>query len=306
MNKLFSKQNELVNMAESRIKNRWVLLVLILLYPILSQLFTGFLLPFILIPYFTYKGIDLTNPNVFGTEPMVILSSFAGSMLFYFIVVKLVDKNKFRNIGFPFKKGWISEYLIGFLIGILMMGVSFLLIVAFGGGSFKFNGISFNYLPTFMFIIFTWMVQGATEEIMMRGYALPLIGKRFNVPLGIVITSLVFSGLHLANNGIDTLPLINLALFGVFAAIYALYRGNIWGICALHSAWNFAQGNVWGMAVSGGVNMGKTLVETTYGEGNIINGGAFGPEGGLTVTFVLVVGIIIILLLKKREEKTEA
>lgn len=301
MNNLFSKQNELVNMAESRIKNRWVLLVLILIYPILSQIFAGFLLPFIILPYMRYSGVDLTNSEVFMSDPMVILVSFAFSMLFYFIVVKLVDKNKFRNLGFFFKKGWISEYLIGFLIGILMMGISFILILAFGGGSFKYNGLDLNHVSAFIFIIFTWMVQGATEEIMMRGYALPLIGKRFNLPIAITISSLVFSGLHLANNGIALLPLINLALFGVFAAFYALYRGNLWGICALHSSWNFAQGNIFGFPVSGGANIGETVIQTSYGSGNIINGGAFGPEGGITVTLVLLIGIIIILLLKKEK-----
>ena len=34
-------------------------------------------------------------------------------------------------------------------------------------------------------------------------------------------------------------------------ALYMLKTDNIWGVAALHGAWNFAQGNLVGVAVSG-------------------------------------------------------
>jgi len=45
--------------------------------------------------------------------------------------------------------------------------------------------------------------------------------------------------------------LANLALYGLFAALYALREGGIWGISAQHTAWNWAQGNIFGLQVSG-------------------------------------------------------
>ena len=94
--------------------------------------------------------------------------------------------------------------------------------------------------------------------------------------------------------------IINLFLFGVFAALYFLRRGSIWGIGAIHSIWNFAQGNIFGCKVSGSLS-GESLFRTNYiGESILFNGGSFGPEGGLAVTIVLFIGIVVLLPMKNK------
>ena len=101
--------------------------------------------------------------------------------------------------------------------------------------------------------------------------------------------------LHLLNNGIAPLALVNLFLYGVFASLYFLWRGNIWGIAAFHSMWNFAQGNVFGILVSGGDFGVSLLVSVSDPSGALINGGDFGLEGGVAVTVVLTLGIAFVL-----------
>ena len=96
----------------------------------------------------------------------------------------------------------------------------------------------------------------------------------------------------------------NLTLFGVFASLYFIKRGSIWGIGAFHSIWNLVQGNFWGLRVSGGATE-CSVFRTTMVEGrDIINGGAFGPEGGLAVTVVLLAGICVLLRKKKHSRCT--
>ena len=88
-------------------------------------------------------------------------------------------------------------------------------------------------------------------------------------------------------------------LFGVLASLYVLRRGNLWGACAIHSMWNFAQGNLFGAAVSGN-RSGPSLLRAeaiASGSASLWNGGAFGPEGGLAVTLVLLAGIAVLLFL---------
>lgn len=65
--------------------------------------------------------------------------------------------------------------------------------------------------------------------------------------VGIVVNSIVFALLHMANTGISLLALLNLFLFGVFMSVYMVRRGNLWGACAIHAVWNFVQGNVFGL-----------------------------------------------------------
>lgn len=66
-----------------------------------------------------------------------------------------------------------------------------------------------------------------------------------------------------------------------------------------HITWNYFQGSVFGLPVSGndlnGLYTSKLLSE------NIFNGGGFGPEGGLLVTFVMVISIALFYLLSRKK-----
>jgi len=90
-------------------------------------------------------------------------------------------------------------------------------------------------------------------------------------------------------------------LFGIFAGVYFIRRGNIWGVAAVHSIWNFAQGNIFGVLVSGN-DFGTTIFTSTINENlTILNGGDFGLEGGILTTIVMVAGIVIMMQTKQRD-----
>ena len=91
----------------------------------------------------------------------------------------------------------------------------------------------------------------ATEEIIVRGWLFPVLSVRSRIWVGIIVTSFLFGFLHLLNPGITILSISNIILVGVFATLYVLKEDGLWGICAWHSIWNWAQYNVYGFAVSG-------------------------------------------------------
>lgn len=62
--------------------------------------------------------------------------------------------------------------------------------------------------------------------------------------------------------------------------------------------WNFAQGNIFGISVSGMDMMASVFSFAPTNEGELINGGTFGLEGGLAVTIVLILATIAVLLVK--------
>ena len=131
-----------------------------------------------------------------------------------------------------------------------------------------------------------FLVQGPAEEIMFRGYLLPVLSARGNTTLGIVVSSLLFGLLHVLNPNLGPLPMLNLTLAGVMFAMYALVEEGLWGMFGLHSAWNWVQGNVLGMAVSG-MEFGPSLFKLSESGPDWLTGGAFGPEGSLVVTLAL-------------------
>lgn len=128
-----------------------------------------------------------------------------------------------------------------------------------------------------------------------------VVGARYGPWLGVLASVLVFAMLHGLNPSVGPLPLFNLALFGLFAALYALREGSLWGVCALHSVWNWMQGNVFGLAVSGNSGSGPTLWDLGAAGPDRWTGGSFGPEGGLSVTLVLLAACVMWIVLIQRD-----
>ena len=79
--------------------------------------------------------------------------------------------------------------------------------------------------------------------------------------------------------------------FGIFAALLLVKCENIWVVGAFHSLWNFAQGNIYGIQVSGNSLQPAILNSSNVKGHGLINGAGFGLEGGLGVTLVLGLGI---------------
>lgn len=132
-----------------------------------------------------------------------------------------------------------------------------------------------------------FLIQGPAEEVVFRGYLLPTLSARGNTALGVGISSLLFSALHALNPHFGMLPIINLLAAGVMFALYALVEEGLWGVFGIHTAWNWVQGNVLGLPVSGG-QFGPTLLHLREAGPDWLTGGAFGPEGSLPVTLLLV------------------
>lgn len=218
-----------------------------------------------------------------------------------FIYCRFIEKRKLSTLGFR-KGGILKEYLIGILVGtgLFSAAVGICLLT----GALNFDGVCKNISWGYIGLFFIgYLLQGMSEEVVFRGYFTVSISRRTPVAVAIAISSVGFACAHLGNNGVSVLAFVNLTLFGIFAAVYMLKRGNIWGVCAIHSLWNFVQGNLYGISVSG---MGKTesiMEMSSVASKSIINGGDFGLEGGIAVTIVLTIATVAMLLTKTKQSE---
>ncbi len=228
---------------------------------------------------------------------LTALSLFATVMITITAVVycKFIEKRRISSMGFRKNKA-VLEYLCGVPVGFVMFSAAVLLCLV--TGAVEYQGFEGNISVGMLFVMLLgFIVQGMSEEVLCRGYFLVSLSRKTSLAAAVIISSTAFSLLHLFNSGFSVLPFINITLFGAFAAVYMLKRGNIWGVCGIHSIWNFVQGNFYGLSVSGMGKMDTVIRMSPVSEHDVINGGAFGPEGGLAVTAVCVIGIIIVLLM---------
>lgn len=251
-------------------------------------------------------GIDpikLTGYTTNMPQDIMIVALFSTLIATILTVVycRFIERRSLHSMGFVKKKG-VYDYFLGLLIGVILF--SFSVLIAYLTGSVEFNGLNSN-IPYGIILLFllAFIIQGMSEEVILRGYLMVSLSTKIPVIAAILINSIIFSIMHFSNPGASPLAAINIALFGIFASIFALKSDSLWGVCGIHSAWNFVQGNFFGFKVSGLDTSSSILSFTSFEAGSLFNGGTFGMEGGLGVTIALAVGIIIVLALKGKNSE---
>lgn len=229
----------------------------------------------------------------------VVSFSLAGGGVL--LVVNWVEKRKIISIGF-FKEKAISSYFRGVVIAAIGI-VAIISILQFKGEvvlqvSMKQLGV--NSLGLVILIGIAWIIQGAAEEILVRGYMFQSISVKYGLYKGGIISSIVFAFLHIGNNGVTSLSIINILMCGLMLVLLVLKDENLWGACGFHTTWNLFQGNIFGMNVSGN-GLDASLFKTTVTQPSIWNGGEFGIEGSLlTTVFMLIVSSVIIWQIRQK------
>ncbi|MGT2753982.1 CPBP family intramembrane glutamic endopeptidase [Streptococcus ovis] len=219
--------------------------------------------------------------------------------------VGFVEKRPVSGLGF-FKKRAIFELLKGFFIGVLLIGTVVGLQVL--SGSIELTRLDFSVanLMSLILILPFWFIQSGTEELITRGWLFPVVSRNSNLLVGTAVSSLLFAVLHLANPSVSWISLLNIALFGLLACLYVLKTDNIWGIAAIHTAWNYFQGSFFGLNVSGISTSYATMSFQIGAVPDYLSGGNFGPEGSLIASAVLLAFILYLSwsLFGKKESST--
>jgi len=231
-------------------------------------------------------------------------------ILIYVFIVRIIEKNPLSTMGLPLRgRGGIRRaalsYMRGLMIGFSMITGVYLILLLLGQIRLGVFSMTSSALPLFFSYVLMWIPQGASEEIMMRGYMLPRVAVKFGRAGAVGLTSLLFGILHSGNVGVSPLALFNLILIAAFFALLSLYTREIFTVCAAHSAWNFTQGNVFGLQVSGS-EAPAALFSTSYTEQarNFITGGDFGPEGGLAVTMITFLAIGLLFFFTRKSKRS--
>lgn len=230
------------------------------------------------------------------------LLSFGFIILTVFRWTRKVEKRPIRTLGF-YRENFLSNLLKGFGLGLALFLLTLLGLVALG--QYRFESIHLNpYSLTFVvFTIPFWILQGTAEEVVARAWLLPQLASRTNLKLAVVISSIFFTLLHVGNSGLTPLSLVNLFLFGAAMALYLLKTDTVWGVAGIHGAWNFAQGNLFGILVSGQQSGTSLMTFLPQGNQDWLSGGSFGIEGSIVSSIILFLLILYLAYQLKKENE---
>ncbi len=214
---------------------------------------------------------------------------------------KIIYKRRLCQMGLA-SKGWLTGLLYGFLFGAVSMGLIYAVLLLTGEA--KVLGVDKAKLLTFSMIIEFLSVgmMAFSEEVLMRGYLMTVLKTTRNKWVIFLAPSILFSLFHLMNPGISLLSLFNTFLAGMLFAYMFIKSGKVWLPSGFHIAWNFFQGDILGMNVSG--NSQTAVIDTKLGTNELLTGGNYGPEGGILVTCVLLLGLLYLRFVYKRPNQS--
>jgi CAAX protease family protein len=207
------------------------------------------------------------------------------------------EQLSFRAVGWWPHKGWWKNLVLGSAIGVL----SLLLAAGFTAIT---RGISFSFNPsgatsigkTLLVSGLIFVLAGAGEEALFRGYPLQTLTRARLVWLGVLLTSVPFAIVHLKNPNVKAgFTFINTALAGIWLAAAYLRTRSLWFPLGLHWAWNWTQASLLGLPVSGINRIAPApLLHAMNAGPDWLTGGAYGIEGGAACTVALVISTIVV------------
>lgn len=211
------------------------------------------------------------------------------------MTLRFLDKRPFQSIGISFHNQWGKELLQGLLLGAGMMTT--IVIIFFAGGmmTIEFRDLETQHiLLIFLNSASLFIVVGYGEELLFRGYLLQVFSEGTNRTIAALTISLLFALAHSRNPNVSLFGLINVGLAGVWLSIAYFKTNRLWLPIGLHISWNFFQGFVYSLPVSGTTSDKEQIGRAIVNGPEWLTGGSFGPEGGALATVMLVVSIAVI------------
>ncbi|MGI8468854.1 MAG: CPBP family intramembrane glutamic endopeptidase [Pyrinomonadaceae bacterium] len=210
---------------------------------------------------------------------------------------KIFEDLPFRALGCGLTKNWFKDLIFGLIIGAISILFVALIAFIFGGLKFESNQTanSSAIFSTLLTTLLIFIVGAISEETLFRGYVLQTLFRARYAWFGIILTSLLFASAHNNNPGANPLSWLNTFIAGVWFAVAYFKTRTLWFPFGLHLMWNWMQGSILGISVSGLSEITPAPLLHSNDFGPVwLTGGNYGIEGGVACTIVLILATVLI------------
>jgi membrane protease YdiL (CAAX protease family) len=224
----------------------------------------------------------------FWWELLPLISVIISTLLFTVIIEKNSIKINLLNT-------ITKNSVLGIIIGIEWIGIPILILSIIG--SFHFGTI--NSIP----YLFVWIISAflnvIMQEYLVRGYIFELLKREYNLITSIIITSIIFTGLHGGAFEAGILAVLNVVTMSIFMSLLLLYAKSLFLPIIVHAVWNIVG------SLLGCVSLASDypiLINCIITGEKIISGGIYKLEGSIFVLLVNIIHIIVLVLLINRNK----
>ena len=187
---------------------------------------------------------------------------------------------------------------IGLLVGALLF--STVVAVAAVAGVYRVTG--WGYLAGVLPILLgSALVPAFAEEILFRGILFRWIEDFAGSWVALALSSAFFGAAHLFNPGANWFSALAIAIEAglLLGGAYVLTR-SLWMPIGLHAAWNFTQGGIFGVPISGHASAG--LIHAKLQGPAVLSGSGFGLEASvIAIAIASAAGIWLVKRAVRRD-----
>jgi uncharacterized protein len=238
-----------------------------------------------LIPPLGRSGTAVVNST------LVILCTFA---VYKLLIVRLGDEPR---DDLRWRSDSAKQLGLGLVVGFLIMAVSVGIAAILG----VYRIIGQGDTSRLIIELFTVaLIPGFTEELLFRGILFRWIEDFGGSWLALIVTSALFGLAHIMNPNATWFSSFAIAVEAglLLGGAYMVTR-SLWFPMGLHAAWNFTQGEIFDVPVSGIDEHG--LVQAKMSGAPLLSGGQFGLEGSLiAIVLATAVGLWIVWMSVRR------
>jgi len=217
------------------------------------------------------------------------------------------ENEELVSIGLRLDSKFFGELSLGALLGMAIIFASAASIMLFGGLTFK-RAASAD-LGALFFQLGPFLAVGVFEELVFRGYAFQRAVRRLGGTFALLLFALFFVAAHLGNPGMEgdtrILACLDIGIASLLLGLAYLKTGSLALPIGIHTGWNWVQGGVLGIGVSGTKSSG--FFSPVYLDApKWLTGGDFGLEASLPTAFVTLVACLLLILWRSNDKKRDA
>ncbi|HKX92545.1 MAG TPA: type II CAAX endopeptidase family protein [Sphingomicrobium sp.] len=264
-------------------------------FPLVAMVVAGFLC--FVVAQIAGAMVPLTPPvRGFSAEmKFYVLAVLILVPLYIFVIARLGDpkRNDLRD------PNWLRHLLLGLLGGTVLFSIA----VAIAGllGIYRIVGVgSLNGLLAALVV--PTIGAAVLEEILFRGILFRWLEQFGGSWLALLLTSALFGAAHLGNPNASWIAAVGIAMEAgvMLGAAYMLTR-SLWLPIGIHAAWNFTQGQIYDIPVSGTDVEG--FVDARLSGDPLLTGQGFGLEASvIAITVATLFGLWLLRLAIRKGE----
>lgn len=215
--------------------------------------------------------------NVYAAGTFAIMGS-ALMCLIYGRLSAVIEKRSVYELR---TESLFSDTAKGWIVGGGAMAISVL--VLWVVGVYQIHSVSPQWEDIFHGLFF-YLIVAVGEELIFRAILLRMIEERWGTTIALILSCFIFGFAHYTNDGGTVWSSIAIAITAIEAGSF-IYSRTLWMPIGAHWAWNFVQGNMLGISVSGN-KIDSSLIQPSLTGPEWLTGGEFGVEASVITVII--------------------